>query len=665
MLNKYWKHLLKSRGVTLALLCLSFIGLKAQLSERTANYDMNITLDEVNHKLLGVTQLVWNNPSGDTIYYLPFHLYYNAFKDTRSTFMKESDGFSDFLRPGDNDCHWSWTQITNFSDSRKQDLTDQMFFDPADDGNIYDQTVLRIPLKTPILPFAQDTFNFSWEAQIPNIKPRTGYNKEFYFFAQWFPKIGVYEPTGVRGAKEGRWNCHQYHASGEYYADFGNYDVRLNIPENYQVVASGQLQNQTIEGERKISHFRVEDVIDFTWSCSPHFVLQKDKWNDVELIYVSYPEHKHVSGRYFTAVKMAMEYLDKYIGKYPYPTLSMIDPPMHGIFTGGMEYPTIITSLNFCFLPKNLRTTETLVVHEFIHQYFMQMVATHEVEDTWMDEGITTYYENRILDHYYGEKTSLSDCFGLTIGSGEYNRAEFFAMDNPKIAPNSCKSHEFHHGGYGPIQYNKTAVWLRTLEGLMGQSCFDEAMKHYFETWKFKHPGPDDFIQAFKTVSETCPEINQDLDLDHFFDQAIKGTEMCDYSVAQISNDPILKDEGYLENYEDCITPTGSKSKGLKSSYVLHRLGEVILPVEILVSFEDSTSVLDFWDGKSRSFEKEYINHSKIVAVQIDPKYKIPLDHNYLNNGLIVKEEKKALHQIFLSGLRRAQHLLESVNGIL
>jgi len=183
---------------------------------------------------------------------------------------------------------------------------------------------------------------------------------------QWFPKLGVYEKAGMRYAEEDQWNCHQYHSSGEYYANFGTYDVSIKVPKGYIVGASGELAEKKETSDSTTWRYVIDDVIDFGWTASPQFVETKERWKNVEIKLLTYPEHVHCAGRYFGAVKAAFAYMDTHVGEYPYSTLTIVDPPIHGLFTGGMEYPTFISSVSFCFLPVGVRTPETLVVHEFI-----------------------------------------------------------------------------------------------------------------------------------------------------------------------------------------------------------------------------------------------------------------------------------------------------------
>ena len=472
--------------------------------------------------------------------------------------------------------------------------------------------------------------------------------------------MGVYEPAGMRFAKEDGWNCHQYHAKGEYYSDFGNYDVSINLPSDFVVGASGKLEEKVENGETTTWRYKVEDVIDFGWTASPKFEELHRQWKDVDIKLLTYPEHVYCAPRYFDAVVAAFEYLDEHIGEYPYPTLTIVDPPIHGLFTGGMEYPTFISSVSFCFLPEGIRTPETLVVHEFVHQYFMQMVATHEVEEPWMDEGFTTYFEGKILDGYLGADQSTINWLGFKIGNESFNRAEFFNSANPQIAPASTKSYEYTEGGYGNIAYNKTALWLNTLEGLVGDASMAEIMKTYFETWKFKHPCGQDFIDIVNSVVRKNHGDKLGENMNWFFDQALYGTDFCDYSVASISNKTVDSPAGYLDNFEDCTTNPNAQEV-YQSKVIVHRLEGMKLPIEVEVFFEDGSSEMHYWDGIDRGHTFAFLSNHKVVKAVIDPAQKLPIDKNWINNSFVVEPDKSGAKYYFSKFFLATQRALESL----
>ena len=501
------------------------------------------------------------------------------------------------------------------------------------------------------MPYETIEVEFDWVGKIPKTMIRTGYNKDFYFMAQWFPKVGVYEPQGMRNAEKGGWNCHQYHSSGEYYANFGNYKVSMTVPENFIVGSSGTMPNEPVHNNdlTKTWTFEVEDVIDFAWGASPHFVESKMNWKGVEIRLLTYPEHEHFKERYFDILPKTMDYFEEKFEKYPYPSLTVIAPPFHGIFTGGMEYPTLITSLNNCLLPTGVRSTEILTIHEFVHQYFQQMVATNEQEEAWMDEGITNFYEGQVMDMIYGEKCSTIDFMGIRAGNAEMDRATFFNMENPAIAPNSLNSWEFPGNSYHTIQYSKSAVWLITLKKMLGEKTFDEVMKTYFLKWKFKHPSATDFVDVVNEVVAKNRPNEFGENMNWFFQQVLYGTEICDYAISSISNNNINTKAGIFDSPDDCERPQPIMSEDgkpiFKSNIQLIKLGNMTLPIEVRIEFEDGSEVIEKWDGNATMKNFTYEGTKKIVCAEIDPQNKIFLDKNFLNNSFTTKPNRTGIRK--------------------
>lgn len=630
------------------------------LSPRIANYNMDITLDVETKKLHGQTQLTWTNSSDDTIDYLLFHLYYNAFRNSESTFMKER-GVPAFLTSNiDKECGWGWSEISAITDEAGNSLLDSLSYIHPDDDNVADKTVLKIPLKQSAGPHETLRINFAWTAKIPKTMPRTGYNMDYYFLAQWFPKVGVYEPVGMRYAKQGGWNCHQYHSNGEYYADFGVYKVDLTVPKDYIVAASGQLVGQAKNEDMRTWSFIAEDVIDFTWTTSPHYTLVEDRYKETELKIYSYPEKKHFSERYLSTIKYCLAYLEEHLGPYPYSTLSIVDPPIHGLFTGGMEYPTLITALSFNSFPAGFKTPETLVAHEFIHQYFMQMVASHEVEDPWMDEGFTTYYEGRILDAYMSAKTSTIEWLGLNAGNKEWNRAEFFGNADKQASPNTVKSWQFKQDSYGPISYNKTALWLQTLEGLLGTATIDEIMKSYFQKWQFKHPCREDFIQVVNEVTIQKHADRFPKGMDWYFEQVLYGTDLCDYAVTELVFHKPTSKRGFLSSTELCEVNDPFEDD-YRSEVTVSRLEGITLPIDLVVHFKNGSQETLIWNGQDRS--KTFVFAGKeVIAAELDPDRKIYLDKNFINNSLTTEIKAGGTRALFARLMTSVQHVFETLS---
>ncbi len=660
----------------LCLLCFVATGFNLQgqsvlfpepLSSRTASYDIDVQLDIKKKMIFADEKIHWLNSSTDTVRELQLHLYLNAFKNTQSTFMKEQGGASRGESTNKEDENvWGWQEITRFQDSFGNDLLVKAEYIQPDDDNEEDQSVIRIPLKEGVLPGQRVTYDLSFEAKLPNLIARTGYDKNYYFLVHWFPKLGVYEYPGIRYAEKGQWNCHQFHASTEFYADFGVYNVNIAVPKGYTLAASGLLQGTEEKDSLTIHKYRAEDVIDFAWTASPRMMEFHDKWKDVDLKVMANEEHIELVPRFFQATKNCLEYLDKHVGDYPYSNLTVVLPPFHGLGSSGMEYPTLVSGIGFKGLPDYIRIIEVITTHEVTHQYFMQMIATNEMEESWMDEGFTSYWESRIMDHYYGEKTSNIEFLSFGYGGMQTHRLEYLGLSNPKVSENFRFPWKFKHGGYHPLTYAKTCLWLKTLEGLVGFDHMNGIMKKYFEEWKFKHPCAKDFIAVVNNyVAENLSEEFPN-GMDWFFDQVLYSSELCDYNVGWISNNKDEKDYGVFENTTEWGIEEGEGPEEIYTSkVVLFRKGEVIMPQEVLIHFDNGEEILEKWDGTDRSFEFEYKGTRQIEWAILDPQKKIYMDSNLNDNSYAVEIDQSPIWKTISKFFFWVQNTMQTMSSLI
>jgi len=609
------------------------------LSERIASYDITVKLDTSNHTISGSEILYWKNTSGDEIKELQFHLYLNAFKDQNSTFMKESGTRHRGVSTKNKE--WGWIKINSMKIINGPDLTQMIEFYQPDDSNKYDETVIKVPLNTPLLPHQKIDIKIEFTSKLPNIFARTGFVNDYYLVGQWFPKIGVYEKAGERYAEKGSWNCHQFHANSEFYADFGVYNVGITVPENFIVGASGLL-NYTKKNEdgTKFLHFHAEDVIDFVWTASPNFMIAEDNWEKIHVKVLLQPKHYYLAGRFLESAINAIKYLDKHVGKYPYSNLTIVDPPFNALASGGMEYPTFITTISLWGMPDYFRFLESATIHEFTHNYFMGMVASNEFEEPWLDEGFTQYFETRIMDENYGKKTSMLDVLGYHFGDFESTRLHYVQMKNPTVSDNSPFAWEYPMHTYGVLSYSKTATWLTTLEKIMGRNVMDKIIQTYFEKWKFKHPCGRDFIEVVNNVVKENYGDKYGENMNWFFDQILYGSGICDYKIASIKISDAAKDSTSKDSLNGRI-----ENKLFDSEVVVYRVGEVKLPVEVLVHFNNGKEKLELWDGKDRFRKYKYKDKAKVVWAKVDPSQKVLLDINLQNNSLTTNPETSVINK--------------------
>jgi hypothetical protein len=633
------------------------------LSPRIANYTISVSLDAEKKMLHGKETLRWLNTSKDRISELHFHMYLNAFKNSQSTFMTESGGQlrGDRMAAGG----WGWIDVTSMNVRDDEELKSRIEFIHPDDDNAMDQTVFRVPLSKPVLPNQTITIDIDFTAKLPKVFARTGYSQDYFMCGQWFPKIGVYEPAGMRYATIGQWNCHQFHANSEFYADYGVYDVDMTVPKNYVVGATGILEHDRANGDSTKTYFyHAEDIHDFSWTASPLYKVVEDQWKHVKIRLLIQPDR--VAGqahRYIQSVKAALQYMDEHVGKYPYPNLTIVDPQWGAEGAWGMEYPTLITGGTFWAIPEGLKWTENVTVHEFCHQYFYGMVGSNEFEEAWLDEGFTQYFENRIMDATYGPKTSFVDFMGFHMGDFESSRSGYTGMENPKLAPTFANSWDYKAGGYGSFTYYKSTTFLTTLQRMVGNDVMDEIMKTYFERWKFKHPCSKDFIAVVNEVVHQRLGDKFGKDMNWFFDQMLYGTDVCDYELTYVRDDLVFGTRGIVDSAGVKITPREpydpKKASTYDSEILVSRLGEVRMPVDVLVHFNDGKEIREHWDGQARWKKFTYTGPNRAVWAKVDPDNVLAIDINVNNNSKTVEPVTQPIWKYTVKFLYWLQNVLQ------
>lgn len=547
-------------------------------------YDISATLVPKERAVVGRERLTWHNPSSVEVRELQFHLYMNAFRNDKSTFARESHGGLKRLKEGG----WGRIDIQRLAIAGGADLSKAIRFIHPDDDNAEDRTAIAVALPAPVKAGGTIALDIDFYTRLPHVVARTGYHGDFYMVGQWFPKIGVWQNGG--------WNCHQFHALSEFYADFGSYTVDLKAPSGYLVGATGVRQGAT-------NRFVQDNVHDFAWTAFPRYVRVARQRGPLEMILLMQPEHASQIERHFKALETAIEYFGRWYGPYPYRTITVVDPPYGAGEAGGMEYPTLITAGTSWLVSRHSLTPEDVIVHEFGHQYWYGMVGSNEFEEPWLDEGFTQYSTGKILDLAYGRFTFGFRLAGVPVGAelglptaghDELNRAAYLlAPKADSLARNSWQYYDEY--SYGINAYARPAITLRTLENYLGADTMARILRTYFERWRFRHPTTSDFIAVVNEVSGR--------DMRWFFDQFFYGSNVLDYAVGEITDERVT----------------------------VRRLGEAVFPVEVRVRFENGTTADRTWDGKDRW--REFRFKRRVESVEIDPSHKVLLDADFANNS--------------------------------
>lgn len=698
-----------SRGVLLAAMLLMVAPGSAEakfIPDPIVRYKIDARLDAQKKTLAGRETIVWKNHTAGPVPDLQFHLYLNAFKNNQSTFMKEGGGRR--RRPDERPLkpeEWGYEQIRRITVDG-QDVTSKLEYIHPDDDNVNDQTVARVPLAKAVGPGSSVTIEIEWTSKMPRIFARTGYQNNYFLFAQWFPKPGVYEGAGERHRQTAGWNCHQFHAFTEFFADYGVFDARLTVPSDFEIGATGAERSltQNPDGTTTYNYYQ-EDVHDFAWTAEPKTDAEKitrtfeaDKqvtpaeiaeWSkktgvppeevklqDVKVSLIIQREHKDQVERHFRAIFNAIKWFGLFYGKYPYETLTVVDP-IGG--SGGMEYPTFITAGTQYWPAKHALSPEGVTVHEFGHQFWYGLVGNNEFEEAWLDEGFNSYSTTKVLEKAYPPGEMYDRVAGvpypvavwtrMTVpgypwfgvgsvplgqyfervpmvqmyarsGRGYWQRAQADAMERSAWLDMDGQS-------YGVQAYAKPEVTLLTLEALLGDQ-WPKVIRTYHQRYRFQHPDAIDFMNTVNEVSGH--------DMKWFFDQTVYGTGMLDYAVS-VTTDKAKSKEGLFDQSGKPAyvgAPHGKDKDGKdkdsekESEVLVRRLGEMQFPVTVHVRFEDGTEKLERWDGQYRWTKFKYGGRAKVSSAVIDQDFNWKLQVHRTHDSYLKEPVKLAAQKWYL-----------------
>ncbi|MFT7679003.1 MAG: hypothetical protein ACI8QC_003002 [Planctomycetota bacterium] len=431
-----------------------------------ADYVIHARLDE--SKLLeGEMVLTWTNNSGEAVDELWFHLHLNAYSNTLSSHLYESKGR---LRGHSIKAGFSYQEVTSLSVDGA-DVFPTLSVQHPDDEREEDRTVFSVSLPQPLVAGATAKVELEWTSQLPRVRRRTGYHKDFLLVSHWFPKLGVFE------AGEG-WNCHQFHMNTEFYADYGTYDVTLDLPGKYAVLenesksivfkgaATGAMVGvpivedgrvevrfqapsaETREYEDPVTHSggtKLKPLVHgFAWTADPDYVvfhkrfefaewaelhneevqavaiaferpLEEISLRSVDVTVLVQPEHADQAERYYEATCAALFFYGLWWGEYPYEHITCVDPAWGARGAGGMEYPLLFTGGTRMLTSEAMHTPEGVTVHEAGHQFWYGLVGNNEYEAAWMDEGFNSYTDSEVMFRHYGPSRAASSYSGLSV----------------------------------------------------------------------------------------------------------------------------------------------------------------------------------------------------------------------------------------------------------
>lgn len=446
-------------------------------------YDIEVRLDPTGRTLVGTQRIQLENHARRALRELVFHLYLNAFRDTRSVFMREGGARlrgSELRRPGS-------IRVTRLGTAAGDDLlaSAQAELVPGD------FTQLRVHLPAPLPSEATLELTLDFEVQLPEMVARSGFADDFYLVGQWFPKLAKLED-------DGSFSSFPYHGFGEFYADFADYDYRVQVPADYVVAGSGERVEARVDGPVRVERYAAHGVHDVVWAASPYLEARSVKVGKVELVVYAERGYEAAAERQLRVLAAALPYFESHYGSYPYRTLRALIPPSDAHAASGMEYPTMFVSDGPwwalpAWLPDPLQ--DIVAVHELAHQWFSGMLASDEVAYPMLDEGLAQWSSLDFLGDFYTRPPSILARWPLGFGPLDVMRALHLAK--PRAWPSSLLSADRYSAAtLGPTVYARPALVLERVAERRGRARLAAALKSYALAQRFRHPTPDDLFAA-------------------------------------------------------------------------------------------------------------------------------------------------------------------------
>ncbi len=543
-----FKQKILKRTVLAASLIYPLAAFAQNYFQQDVKYTIHVKLDDVKHEYTADETIGYTNNSPDELPFLWFHIWPNAYRNNNTALAK------DFLLQGKKSFYFASDNDRGYIDQLDFRVNGEPIKWEYDKENI---DICKLILNKPLKPGETISVSTPFHVKVPKgVFSRMGHLGQAYQITQWYPKPAVYDRSG--------WNQFPYLDQGEFYSEYGTYDVFITLPKNYVVGSTGDLVNGEEESkwmnekvketeekkyfdpkdttfpvsstEWKTLHYHQEKVHDFGWFADKRWNVLKSQ---VELPYskrkvttwtMFLNENAEAWRRSTEYVNDAVYFYSKWNGEYPYNHATAVDGALSA--GSGMEYPnvTVIGSEN------NPLRLEVVIVHEVGHNWFYGILGSNERVHAWMDEGINSFNEYRYVQTKYpGVKLAryiLGDrpvkLFGLqnVPYKAFYELSYFINAARGMDQPMELHSHDFTTLNYGGIVYSKTALVFNYLKAYLGEEEFDKCMHKYFDTWKFRHPMPEDIRKIFE---ETTGK-----NLSWFFDDVIKTNKKIDYKICSV-----------------------------------------------------------------------------------------------------------------------------------
>ncbi|MFO7562017.1 MAG: M1 family metallopeptidase, partial [Enhygromyxa sp.] len=659
------------------------------------DYWIEARLDEQTHEIHGVLRMAWRNRTARTVDRLPFHLYMNGFRAEDTAWMASARG----SHRGQNlaQDRWGFIDVARVSLLARDSSEPSVALEQAPAGpgeplafaEAAEPTLMMVTLDEPVGPGQSLVLELEFTTRLPQVFARTGYYGDFHMAGQWFPKIGVLEEAGG-------WQAHEFGLFSEFYADFGDYEVVLDVPADYVVGASGILVDEQPLGEdRKQLRYQAQMVHDFAWAADPSFVEHWGEHQGIRIRQLIQPEHVADAEAHLAAQIIALESMEARFGPYPWSTITIVHAPEGAEGAGGMEYPTLYTTSDILdakvpgWVMRERVSGVFTTIHEFGHQYFQGLFASNEHAQPWLDEGLNTTANQLVYWDAYGEDPWILQLLGHSITTKDLVSLSLARTGDRDRIDQPADRFDPLVDSYGTVTYQKTAAVMLTLRELCGREPWDRAMARYAEAARFAHPtgaelerilvetiGGEDGRLAL--VGDGGPGTVW-LDVQDYLDHGLRKAAVADFRLISVGNRRRLGTRGWrrvakgepLPPEPPAALVEAERAVGLlfgrppnrgPSDLTLERAGEdwdkpirklddeqvegyVVVarrssfrvPVEVLVEFADGERVTLIWDGRADHHRFDFPGR-RVKRAIVDPRYKLLIEPRKLDNAAWAKD---------------------------
>lgn len=659
------------------------------------DYWIDARLDEHTHEIHGTLRMAWRNRTARTVDRLPFHLYMNAFRAEDTAWMATARGShrgQDFARD-----RWGFVNVSRVSLLAREpsEPTVELEQAPAGPGKPLqfaeqaEPSLMTVTLDEPVGPGESLVLELEFTTRLPQVFARTGYHEDFHMAGQWFPKIGVLE-------EQAGWQAHEFGLFSEFYADFGDYEVLLDVPADHVVGATGILvDEQPLDGDRKRLRYRAQMVHDFAWVADPDFVEHWGEYQGIRIRQLIQPEHVDDAEAHMAVQIAALESMEARFGPYPWSTITIVHAPKGAEGAGGMEYPTFYTTTDIevagvpSWLMRERITGVFTSVHEFGHQYFQGLFASNEHAQPWLDEGMNTTANQLVYWDAYGEDPWIVELLGHPFTTKDLLSLSLEQSGGRDRIDQPADRFDPLVASYGTVTYQKTAAVMLTLRELCGREPWDQAMARYAEAARFNHPagallerilvetiGGEDGRLAL--VGDGGPGTVW-LDVQDYLDQGLREAGLADFRLIGVGNRRRLGTDGWHRLAADEPLPPeppvaaieaeravaalfgrapheGPRDWSLQRAdddwdrpiarlddeqlegfVIIQRASSFRVPIEVLVEFADGERIMLVWDGQADHRRFDFPGR-RVKRAILDPHHKLMIEPRKLDNAAWAKD---------------------------